>query len=212
MRTFLALIILALAGGGCATSSKEKVTKGDVQLVDQTVKSTSLTQANLELAIALLSSNPAAVAEALVALKEVRQAAIDSRANAEQLQENFGAPEDPKPYTSENSDAARKQSKEEHASSFSFWGAIGGGLAGLALTAWAVAKQTVLGQTIDTLVKAGLNVRTKAAAGTVTAEDVKGVYKATVAIAPAKVQATIEGALAKVKERFPTATPAPPPG
>jgi hypothetical protein len=197
----LGVLLLALAGGGCVTPSKEKVTKGDVQLVDQTVKSTSLTQANLELAIALLSSNPAAVAEALVALKEVRQAAIDSRANAEQLQENFGPPEDPKPYTPENSGAARQQSKEEHASSFSFWGAIGGGLAGLALTAWAVAKQTVLGQTIDTLVKAGLNVRTKAAAGTVTAEDVKGVYKAAVAIAPKRVKEKIESTLTRLKER-----------
>jgi hypothetical protein len=141
MRTFLALLTvfcLALSGWGCGASANT-VMEADRHLLAQTDQATTIAQAQIEMAIALLSFNPAKVVEAIEALEKARPPLSDVKANTGQLVKNYGAPNDPtKPWSPEESKAKREQSEKEHAGG-GFWGWLVGGigvaLAGLKLAA-----------------------------------------------------------------------------
>lgn len=114
MRQLAIVAVLALAVGGCVTSST--VTEGDRQLSHQNAQAAQLI---LGMTAAITGLPGPGAAKAIAALEDIRL-------NAEQQLANWGPPKEPKEYSPENSKAAREQSVQEHAS-----GGLGGTLLGI---------------------------------------------------------------------------------
>lgn len=120
MKTMLAFLVLALAGGGCVTNSS--VTDGDRQVNTQTHGAARKVQEALEAIQAAFPGAAPQVAVALAALGDVLS-------NAEHLEKVQGPPKEPKPYTPENARSAREQSEKEHQEGWiTSAGLIAGGL------------------------------------------------------------------------------------
>jgi len=184
MKAILAAGILALASGGCVASST--VTDADRQVNHQIIGAAKLIEARLGGIDGI----------GIV----VTQAIKDIIANAEHLESVHGAPENPLPYTKENSDDSRQKSAEEH-SGGGIWGWITGGLATAAALGWAILKSTQLGRVIDTFVTAGMNVRDKVKAGTVTEKDVKDLYEKANDALPPSARKKVEETVTRVKRK-----------
>ena len=191
------MVVLALVGGGCA--GYVKVDEPDKVLVDHIVQASTAGQAELNQLASLVSM---ANSGAAALVTGINQKLEDIKLNAKQVKSKIGPPENPTAYTPAASELARKES----GASTGFWVGVGGFFLGLGGIALAVLKQTALGQAIqavETLAGAGVNVKSKAAAGTLSPVDVKETYAAAVALAPPKVKAKIEAALTKVKSKIP---------
>lgn len=208
MRTFMTaivLIVLALVGGGCG-SSPNSVTEGDREVSHQTLGAAHAVRAALNSVRVVPGISDGLIDGALAAVHQIQL-------NAEHHAKVHGAAKEPKPFSVENAEAARKKSASEHAGGGGFWYWLAG--AGLTLggIAWTVVRQTVAGRAVDLLVSAGQKLKEKAAAGTLTADEVKSTLKDVVAAAPPAVQKKIEETLVRVKKKLPAelVTPAPAP-
>lgn len=201
-------LCLALGLGGCVT--KSTTTGGDLEVNHQTLGAADKAIGRLEAIEPLVADRPA-VAEAIA---DAKSALVDVKLNAEQQETVHGKPKDEIPYSPTEADKARKKSSSEHAGG-GFWKALLGIGVTLASLAWAFLKTTAAKQAVEAvenLAGAGLQVKAKAASGTLTAEDVKATYAAAVALAPPKVKATIEETLTRIKKKLPSTTAAQPPG
>lgn len=112
--------VLALAGGGCCGASNNTVYEEDRVLVDMNIQILKKQKAVL----AALSNNPGGF------VAEMEQLDRDAIANNEQLQKNWGAPDNRIDYTPAAAAAARDSSDKKHTTSAGFWGAIGCGILG----------------------------------------------------------------------------------
>ncbi len=112
-----ALVLMAVVG--CTT--KSKVTEEDRVVLDHSVQIAQIQGRKLELLAAVITNDPA---RAAAAVKDLEVLVADARANAEQLQKNWGPPKEPVPYTPENAELARKASDKSH--SVGFWASLGG--------------------------------------------------------------------------------------
>lgn len=141
MRILLAMVTvfcLVLSGWGCGASANT-VTEADRHLLAQTDQAATIVQAQIEIAIAMLTLDPAKISEAIDALVNAKPPLFDVKANTGQLVKNYGPPNDPaKPWSPEESKAKREQSEKEH-SGGGLWGwlvaGIGVALAGLKVAA-----------------------------------------------------------------------------
>jgi hypothetical protein len=120
MRRFGLVLVACLALGGCVTNST--VTEGDREVNHQTLGAAVLTLDLMDSLRGVPGIPAEVVAAAYAAVEQVKL-------NAEHLQGVHGAPQEPKPFTSENAAAARQKSTEEHAQSG--WKGIAAGALGV---------------------------------------------------------------------------------
>lgn len=142
---------------------------------------------------------------------EVKQAGKDVKLNSTVIEKIQGPPKEDKSYSEKESAEARAKGESV---SGGFWVGLGGIAVTIASLAWAFLKTTALkhaATAIETLVTSGQKVKEKAAAGTLTPEDVTETYKAAVELAPAPVKAKIEETLVRVKKKLNGGTEAPQP-
>lgn len=131
---------------------------------------------------------------------EIKQAGADIEANATVIEKVEGPPKVDNPYSKEQSEKFRAEG--EAAAKRGFMAAVGATLLTLGAIAWGILKQTALkhaADAVEALVSGGQNMKTKAAAGTLTPEDVTETFRAAVALAPPKAKAKIEETLKRVK-------------
>jgi hypothetical protein len=190
MRLFalMIVVILALAGGGCAGSAEESK-----NLNRQNKHAGKFVKEN--------SADP-----------EIKQAGADIEANAAVIEKVEGPPKEDNPYSKEQSEKFRAEG--EAAAKRGFLAAAGATLLTIGAIAWALLKQTALKTAlvaVETLVVGGQKMKAEAAAGTLTPDTVTETYRAAVALAPPKAKAKIEETLVRVKSKLPVelVTPAP---
>ena len=142
----LSLVCVIATSVGCAS-----IAEGDRQLVDQTLKASVM------------------VINGVIIGPETVQAMLDIKKNAEVLQANLGAPKDPKPYSPQASEEARKKATEQHQNPW--WNTLLSGLAGVVLSGSAARFLMPffpsffagnVGKTMTTLIEGIASVRRKA--------------------------------------------------
>lgn len=126
-QAWMVVLALGMWVGGCTTANT--VTEGDRQVNRQTLGAVEKAQ---ELLDALRAKD--GLDHGMISIGA--QALLDIRENALHLESVQGAPENPKPYTPENSKAARELSAKDHAGGSWLMPAlgIGGAIAGVAAT------------------------------------------------------------------------------
>lgn len=151
-----ALVLMSIAG--CVTRSS--TTEGDREVEDQTEKAGVEVQQRIAQAAAKLDEGK--VAEAKSLLEIGARAGVEIEKNMAQLRKVHGPPENPLPFSPENSAAARKKSDDDHASgkwivpTLTVLGALGGIAVSLMGMPWLAQVFPALTGKIGKMAKAGV--------------------------------------------------------
>ena len=118
---FLAFLALVMFSAGC-TPGKSTVTEEDRVVLDHSVQIARLEKAKIGFIVGLIGGDRAVL---VASIHELEALNLDAIANAEQLQKNWGQPQQATSYSPEAAAKARQDSDKSHLPK-GFWGWLAG--------------------------------------------------------------------------------------